>query len=110
MLQSQRPWGSYRILTQNNKCTVKILYINKGQRTSFQLHKKRSEFWTVIYGEVSALIENTTTRLPKGDSMIIEKWKKHRAIAHEDSAIVEISFGKFEEKDIVRFADDYGRR
>lgn len=44
-----------------------------------------------------------------GDELVIPKTKPHRLEAITDLTILEISFGEFDELDIVRLEDDYCR-
>lgn len=46
----------------------------------------------------------------KGDEFIIDKETKHRIEGlDKDAHVLEISFGEFDEKDIFRVEDDFGR-
>ena len=49
-------------------------------------------------------------KVKKGEIVKIRKVKAHRIIAGKNKVeLLEISFGKFSEKDIVRLEDKYGR-
>ena len=49
--------------------------------------------------------------LNENDTIYIHKGSKHRIINHEyNSTILEISFGEFDESDIVRIEDIYNRK
>ncbi len=106
----KRPWGEEEILTQNEPTTVKILTIHAGQRCSLQYHLHRKEFWKVIAGELVVEIGNKKIKAKLGDEFMISEKEKHRLIGTDKEAkILEISFGEFDENDIVRIEDDYGR-
>jgi hypothetical protein len=45
----------------------------------------------------------------KGEIVFIPKHTKHRITGISSACIFEVSFGKISEKDIIRYADDYGR-
>ena len=46
----------------------------------------------------------------KGDEVLISRGENHRIEAYSKPVnILEISFGNFSEKDVVRIEDDYGR-
>jgi len=109
-LIDKKPWGFEKIFTKNKKTSVKILNIKPGKRNSLQMHKNRSEFWYIMDNPIKAVIGNKIYLLKKGDSITINKKYKHRIMGLEKPAqILEISFGKFDEKDIKRFEDDFGR-
>lgn len=103
-----KPWGFYKLLTQNEKTTVKILSLKGGRRTSLQLHQNRSEKWYVLKGEGIVTLEKTQ-KLKIGDEVFISKTQPHRLEAITDLMILEISFGLFDELDILRLEDDYDR-
>ena len=105
-----RPWGLEEILTINEPATVKILTINSGQRSSLQYHNHRKEFWKIIEGEAIFEIDGNKIEVKNGDEYNIENKMIHRLVGKDKPAkILEISFGEFDEKDIVRLEDDYGR-
>ena len=108
--EEKRPWGGFEQFCKNAKCTVKILSVNPGEELSLQYHRKRDEFWKVIGGEAVIVIGDSETRASEGDEFFIKKGQKHR-IRTEDSAarVLEISFGDFDEDDIVRLEDRYKR-
>jgi mannose-1-phosphate guanylyltransferase len=47
--------------------------------------------------------------LKEGENIKIGIGVKHRIKANEDCILLEISYGKFDENDIIRIEDDYGR-
>lgn len=106
-----RPWGKFEQFTLNESSTVKIITINAGKRTSLQFHKKRSEFWKVLDNPVKVTIGNKISTAKKGDEIFIPVKTKHRLQGLSKPArVLEISFGNFDEKDIVRVEDDYNRK
>ena len=105
----KRPWGNFKQLVFNKKCSVKIHRVNAGQMLSLQKHKKRSEMWYFLTPGFVQLGKRKK-KVKKGEIVKIEKGKVHRLIAGKSKVeILEISFGKFSEKDIVRLEDKYGR-
>lgn len=108
--KEKRPWGSFQTLTKEKKSTVKILTLKPKQRFSLQYHKHREEFWLLLDNPMKITIGKKTFRAKKGDTFFVKKKQLHRAQALKKQArILEISFGKFNEKDIVRLEDDYNR-
>jgi mannose-6-phosphate isomerase-like protein (cupin superfamily) len=105
-----RPWGSFIEFTKNKSSTVKILIVNKGEEFSLQFHKKREEFWRVLKGNPTVIIRNEEFIAEEGEEFTIKRGEKHRISAKDTEVqILEISFGEFEEDDIVRIEDKYGR-
>jgi len=108
--EEERPWGKFEKFVENQKCTVKLLHLNPKSQTSLQLHHKREEWWKIIKGAISVEHDGQKKTLGENDTIYICKGSKHRIINLESpSTILEISFGEFEESDIVRIEDIYNR-
>ena len=109
-ITTKRPWGSFTRLTNNEPSTVKILHINKGEEFSLQYHTKRQEFWKIIKGNPEIVVGEETKLAKEGEEFVIEPHKNHRISAPKDDVtVLEISKGQFDEDDIVRIEDKYGR-
>lgn len=108
-VSDERPWGHFERFTLNESSTVKLIYVKANRRLSLQYHKKRSEFWKVVYGKVRVTLDNRSAVLSPGQTITVPVGSAHRIEGIEDSAILEISIGEFDENDIVRLQDDYGR-
>ena len=105
-----RPWGQFERFTLNESSTVKILTVNKGEVLSLQTHDRREEFWRVLSGYGTITIGDETHDAAPGDEFFIAKGTKHRAEGGEEGLVfLEIAFGAFDESDIVRIEDKYGR-
>lgn len=109
VVTESRPWGVFEVFTCNEESTVKLLHVKKAKRLSLQFHQMRSEVWRVISGEVRATLNDSVITLREGDTINIPVGAIHRLEGIEDSTVLEISFGEFNEKDIVRLEDDYDR-
>jgi len=106
----KRPWGQFERFTLNEISTVKILSIKPKKRTSLQKHKHRTEFWKIIE-PCKVWISNKKISAKKNDEFKIKPGQLHRLEGlSKEGKVLEISFGKFDEKDIVRIEDDFGRR
>ncbi|MBS3099212.1 phosphomannose isomerase type II C-terminal cupin domain [Candidatus Pacearchaeota archaeon] len=104
-----KPWGFEEQFTLNEISSVKILYVKPGRKLSLQKHKNRSEFWKVLES-VKVWIGNKKIEAIKGDEFMIKKGQLHRLEGlKKTGSVLEISFGKFDENDIERIEDDYGR-
>jgi mannose-6-phosphate isomerase len=105
-----RPWGQFRQLTHNSLSTVKVHRIKPGEETSWQSHTHRSEFWHIVSGDGKVLIAKNTFDAVPGNEDNVEIGVKHRWIAGLDGMIlVEVATGDFDEEDIIRYEDKYGR-
>jgi mannose-6-phosphate isomerase-like protein (cupin superfamily) len=108
--EEKRPWGRFEKYVDNKACTVKLLFINPGEKLSLQYHKKRDEFIKIIQGGAKAVIGDKEMKAKENDEFFIPRGTKHRVEAGKKLVkILEISFGKFEEGDEVRLEDKYNR-
>ena len=107
---TERPWGSFRQFSSGEPSTVKILFVKKGQEFSLQYHKERSEFWRVLSGEPDIIVDDQKKAAKPGDEFFILPGIDHRISAPRgDVTVLELGRGRFDEKDIVRIEDKYGR-
>ncbi len=105
-----RPWGSFTQFTHNTPSTVKIITVSPGEELSLQFHTKREEFWRVISGTPVITIGEEKHYGTTGQEFFIGKEIAHRIAGGEQGAeILEISLGDFDENDITRLEDRYGR-
>ncbi len=106
-----RPWGHFEQFTQGEQSTVKLLYIDPSQLFSLQKHVGRDEFWHVISGSGTLTIGDVQVHAEPSQECYIPRGTPHRAEAGTNTPLIilEISFGSFDEGDIVRIEDKYGR-
>ncbi len=105
-----RPWGSFIEFTKNKLSTVKIIIVKEGEELSLQYHKNREEFWRVLSSTPTVAIGDEEIVVKEGDEFFVKAGEKHRISAKsQEVQILEISFGQFNEDDIVRIKDKYGR-
>ena len=88
---------------------MKILFVSSGEELSLQYHKQREEFWKILQGEAEITINNEIIKAKEDDEFFIPKKAKHRIKTKKGVKVLEISFGKFNEKDEVRIEDKYKR-
>jgi mannose-6-phosphate isomerase-like protein (cupin superfamily) len=105
-----RPWGSFDRFTQNEISEVKFLNVAAGQRFSLQKHSKRSEFWKTIKGSGMAEVDGVEYPMTMDSEVEIPVGATHRLTGGpEGITVLEIALGEFDENDIERLEDDYGR-
>jgi len=111
--RTEKPWGYFEVLLENEFSKVKILSINPNQMLSMQMHKFRSETWYIIQGKPTITLGDQIVELSPGESISINANQKHRVQNFGDEVveIIEIQTGSyFGEDDIIRFEDMYGRK
>jgi len=105
-----RPWGGFERFTLNEATTVKIITVKEGEEFSLQIHSARDEFWRVIGGTGTVTLNDTESHAAAGDSFYCPRGTKHRAKGGVGGLqFLEIAFGDFDESDITRLEDKYGR-
>ena len=107
-----RPWGSYTVLEDAPTHKVKRITVLPGKRLSLQLHRRRSERWTVIKGVARVTLGNEVFDLKVGESVFIPVETPHRLENPTDDVVevIEVQIGDyFGEDDIIRLQDDFGR-
>ncbi len=107
----KKPWGNFELFCKNKSCTVKVLNVNPRAELSLQTHSYRNEFWKILSGKAEIQINSKKIKCKEDDEFFIPKRAKHRIKTNNSSVrILEISFGKFDEKDIIRIEDKYDRK
>jgi mannose-6-phosphate isomerase len=110
MKEVKRPWGDFEEFVLNKKCTVKILTIKPRQRLSLQYHNHREEMWYFL-DKAIVQIGKKKIKVKEGSIIKIKPKVLHRAIALNNKVkFLEVSLGKFSEKDEVKLEDKYGRK
>ena len=105
-----RPWGRFEKFHENKLSTVKLIYITPNHRLSLQYHIHRNEFWRIINGTAEVEVDGKTFSVKEGDNISIGSKSHHRIKALASGCtVLEISYGHFDEDDIVRIEDDFNR-
>ncbi len=108
--KESRPWGDFERFTFNEASTVKIITVKTGEEFSLQTHAHRDEFWRVLSGSGTITLGDTAHEAKAGDSFYCPRGTRHRAKGGQDGlSFLEIAFGDFDESDITRLEDKYGR-
>ena len=106
-----RPWGWYQVLSETSVSAVKILCVKPGERLSLQTHRKRSETWIPLDDGLEAQIGDELVELLAYNKYVVDVGIKHRLINNKGYAVqvIELITGSYDENDISRLEDDYGR-
>jgi mannose-6-phosphate isomerase len=106
-----KPWGCFEQYTHNLPSTVKIITVSPGASLSRQYHKKRDELWVVLDEGACVEVGEEVLYPEVEQKLFIPRETVHRlsSVGEGRVRILEISFGEFDEEDIVRLEDIYGR-
>lgn len=106
----ERPWGSFTQFILNEPSTIKRIVVHAGEALSLQRHKNRAEFYYIFSGNGFITVGDKRLEARPGDSFFIPQEGLHRAEGGtEDLIFIEIALGTFDESDIERLEDKYGR-
>ena len=107
----EKPWGEFQQYTHNLPSTVKVITVRTGGALSLQYHNKRDELWVVLDPGAQVEVGDQLLKPEPEETVFIPRRTPHRlsAIGEEPVRILEISLGEFDENDIVRLEDIYGR-
>jgi GDPmannose 4,6-dehydratase len=112
--KNERPWGHFFNHHSLPGVHLKTLHVNGQARLSLQKHKYRNETWVLVSGDAQAVVgpqpnQLETHELETGKPFDVPVGTVHRLTSRAGGVLVEISYGKFDENDIERFEDDFGR-
>ena len=110
--REDRPWGYFSVLMEDAQHKLKRIVVYPGKRLSLQRHRHRDEHWTIVSGEARMTVDGREFTLQRGQSVDILRGAFHRVLnaGKADLVIVEIQTGdSFDENDIERVEDDFGR-
>ncbi len=110
--EETRPWGGFRRYTHNQVSTVKIITVNPGAVLSLQYHRHRDELWVALDPGLRATLDDKVWEPKPYEEILVRRGTKHRmaGVGKKAARWLEISFGEFDENDIVRLEDHYGRK
>lgn len=114
MITTHRPWGSFKKLGEFEEAYLKTLHVHEGATLSLQRHQQRAETWLLLSGDVQAVRGKDITaleiyELEPGVPFHVPLGHLHRLSSRKGGVVAEISIGKFDENDIERIEDVYGR-
>ena len=102
----EKRWGSYEIISEGKKYTVKKLIVNPGGQLSLQSHEGRSEHWLIAQGKAEVIINDETYNLLENQHIFIPQGAKHRLAnrGKHTLVVIEMWFGEIlDENDIKRY-------
>lgn len=112
-MYEERRWGHYRVVDyvkydEGREVLTKRIFINQGKNISYQLHRKRSEIWTIVSGEASIVLNERMHTVRAGDVVRIPEGTKHSILAVTDVELIEVQTGsELVEEDNIRITLDW---
>jgi mannose-6-phosphate isomerase-like protein (cupin superfamily) len=106
----ERPWGSFTLFALNEPASVKIITVAAGGRLSLQRHGHRAETWLVLDAGLEVLVGDRQWIALPGEVVNVPCGAVHRMSATGGAVrVLEVVLDQFDEDDIERLDDAYGR-
>jgi len=106
---TRRPWGEFVVIGKWPGITVKLIRVRARHRLSLQKHSLRDEEWLCVKGVAVAQLDREKHPLRAGSKVFIPRNRLHRLSTVSGAEVLEVGYGQFKERDVVRVEDDYGR-
>lgn len=112
-IRTDKPWGNFIQYVLNDKCTVKVLTCDPGQKLSLQRHRYRDELWVALDSGAIVSLDGRSFSIDVGTEVWLPAGSIHRLSCSSSATtsvrVLEISLGNFSEDDIERLDDMYAR-
>jgi len=107
-----KPWGELVVVRDNAFNSSRLLYLERGQRTSVHYHLLRDEIFYVLDDRIRIQLWDRFIELSKNQSFRIPAGVPHSIIALDSACrVLEIAEGFCDaQRDIVRVRDNYERQ
>jgi mannose-1-phosphate guanylyltransferase/mannose-6-phosphate isomerase len=105
-----KPWGGFRTVTTGPGYRVLHLWLDPGEKTSIQVHERKSEHWQVLRGVANVTIGDSTTVVPERESVYIPPGAAHRLENKGDSVLEVIELDVDMQMDEASIAQFLGNR
>ena len=105
-----KPWGGFRTVTSGPGYRVLHLWLDPGEKTSIQVHEKKSEHWQVLRGVANVTIDDSTTVVPERESVYIPQGATHWLENKGDSVLEVIELDVDMQMDEASIAQFFGNR
>ena len=107
-MYEERRWGSHRVIddttyADGRHSLTKSLTINAGKNISYQVHRHRSEAWTIVEGEGIFVLDGVERKVGPGETVVIPVNHYHALKALTTRTFIEVQTGNpLVEEDIER--------
>ena len=107
-MYEERRWGSYRVIddttyADGRHSLTKSLTINAGKNISYQVHRHRSEAWTIVEGEGIFVLDGVERKVGPGETVVIPVNHYHALKALTTLTFIEVQTGNpLVEEDLER--------
>ncbi len=107
-MYEEKRWGTSRVmdckqLEDGREMLTRAVRMNAGQCMSYHFHLNRDEYWTVVSGEGTFVMNHIGSRVQVGDTIHIPAGTPHSIRAGSDMEWIEVQMGsRVSAEDIIR--------
>lgn len=100
---SDKLWGSFRVISKNERNLVAKLEIKEGKEIPYRCNKSIDEIWNVLSGEGIITLEDNEKVVKRGDSIMIPHDTNYKFFANTDMEVIEVQIGENVSSDKMNF-------
>lgn len=100
---SDKLWGSFRVISKNERNLVAKLEIKEGKEIPYCRNKSIDEIWNILSGEGIITLEGNEKVVKRGDSIMIPHDTKYKFIANTDMEVIEVQIGEIVSSNKMNF-------
>jgi len=97
----EKSWGLIKTYVQNQTCTVKMIVLSSGERTSLHYHQMRDDMWVILDDGLEVQVGEKVYHPRAGDEFVVDAGTRHQLKAgRTPGRVLEIDFGFTTEEDV----------
>lgn len=103
----ERNWGHFEKFTENERVSVKLLYIKPNCGLHLQTHAKREEMLKIVTGNPIVTLGEKNIEAKVGEEFMVPIGVKHKITSRDlETIVLEVSRGEFDENDIIHYENN----
>ena len=91
---AEKSWGSFKVLTFDEKSMTIQVTLNKGHKMNYHSHEHRDEVWVITSGTGKTIIDGMEQNVRVGDVITMARGCKHTIVAETELKLIEVQLGE----------------
>ena len=91
---AEKSWGSFKVLTFDEKSMTIQVTLNKGHKMNYHSHEHRDEVWVITSGTGKTIIDGMKQNVHVGDVITMARGCKHTIVAETELKLIEVQLGE----------------
>ena len=91
---AEKSWGSFKVLTFDEKSMTIQVTLNKGHKMNYHSHEHRDEVWVITSGTGKTIIDGMEQNVHVGDVITMARGCKHTIVAETELKLIEVQLGE----------------